>query len=254
MTDQESKEAWESRAACQSEPHLLLWCGQSEIGVVPMFESLSLPHEIRKRDFKAEEPRLRGDLIDVQFDLLESGDFPVIVLLSGMDILGRSAAAKQLQSWMDPRHIRPYAAMNPSDEELERPRMWRYWRVLPRKGRIGIFLNSWYEFGVVGYVSGQMTHDQFRAQIDEISRFEQLLAREGALFLKFFFVLPKKQELRLIKRIKRDRSLPWKISEEEMKIAELLDRPCREACDTNVPRFQLKSRIRDALPRILRDV
>lgn len=184
-----------------------------------MFESLSMPHEISKTDFKAEEPRLRGDLIDAQFDLLESGDFPVIVLLSGLDLLGRSACAKQLLSWMDPRHIRPYAAMKPSDEELERPRMWRYWRVLPRKGRIGVFLNSWYEGCVVGYVSGHMKHKQFRAQIDEISRFEHLLAREGALFLKFLFVRPKKQELKVIKKLREDRSLPWKISGEEMKAA-----------------------------------
>jgi manganese-dependent inorganic pyrophosphatase len=40
---------------------------------------------------------------------------------------------------------------------------------------------------------------------------------------------------------------------EETRIAELLDRPCQEACDTNVPRFQASSRIRDALPRILRE-
>ena len=26
-----------------------------------------------------------------------------------------------------------------------RPRMWRFWQALPRKGRIGIFLSGWYE-------------------------------------------------------------------------------------------------------------
>ena len=38
---------------------------------------------------------------------------------------------------------------------------------------------------------------------------------------------------------------------EETRIAELLDRPCQEACDRDVPQFQASSRIRDALPRIL---
>ena len=68
-----------------------------------MFESQRLDHKISKSDFKAEEPRLRGELIDTQFDLLESGDFPVIVLLSGTDVLGRSGAASQLMNWMDAR-------------------------------------------------------------------------------------------------------------------------------------------------------
>ncbi|MCA9969733.1 MAG: DHH family phosphoesterase, partial [Anaerolineales bacterium] len=40
---------------------------------------------------------------------------------------------------------------------------------------------------------------------------------------------------------------------EETKIGELLDVPCKDACDTEVPRFQLNSRIRDTLPRILRE-
>ncbi len=40
---------------------------------------------------------------------------------------------------------------------------------------------------------------------------------------------------------------------EDMRIGELLDKPCKEACDTAVPQFQLVSRIKDALPRILRE-
>jgi polyphosphate:AMP phosphotransferase len=183
-----------------------------------MFESLSIPHEISKADFRAEEPRLRGDLIDAQFELLESGGFQVIVLLSGMDVLGRSATAKRLLSWMDPRHIRPYSSMKPSDEELERPRMWRYWRVLPRKGRIGLFLNSWYEGCMREYLMGRIKYSQFRAWIDEISHFEQMLARDGVLFAKFLFVLPKKQQLKLTKKLKKDRSTAWKISDEEIEI------------------------------------
>lgn len=40
---------------------------------------------------------------------------------------------------------------------------------------------------------------------------------------------------------------------EETRIAELLDRPTKEACDTEVPRFNINTRIKDALPRILRE-
>lgn len=39
---------------------------------------------------------------------------------------------------------------------------------------------------------------------------------------------------------------------QEMRIAEILDLPCREACDTDVPRFQVNKRIRDSINRILR--
>ena len=40
---------------------------------------------------------------------------------------------------------------------------------------------------------------------------------------------------------------------QEMRIAEILDLPCREACDASVPRFQYNTRIRDVLNRILRE-
>ncbi len=180
-----------------------------------MFESLSLPHETDKADFDAEEPLLRGRLIDAQFDLIESGDFPVILLLSGIDALGRSAAAKQLLSWMDPRHVRPYAAVRPSEEERDRPRMWRFWQALPRKGRVGIFLNSWYDGPTRDYFLGRIGRGRFRDRIEEIQRFEQLLAQEGALIIKAFFYLPKKQTAREFKKLTKSATAAWKLSDEE---------------------------------------
>lgn len=40
---------------------------------------------------------------------------------------------------------------------------------------------------------------------------------------------------------------------QEMRIAEVLDMPCHEACDTRVPRFQANTHIRDVVNRILRE-
>lgn len=40
---------------------------------------------------------------------------------------------------------------------------------------------------------------------------------------------------------------------QEMRIAEILDQPTREACDIRAPRFQASARIRDLLNRILRE-
>ncbi|HNB53565.1 MAG TPA: DHH family phosphoesterase [Anaerolineales bacterium] len=40
---------------------------------------------------------------------------------------------------------------------------------------------------------------------------------------------------------------------EETRIGEILNYPCREACDTAVPVFRASNRIRDALPRIYRE-
>lgn len=41
---------------------------------------------------------------------------------------------------------------------------------------------------------------------------------------------------------------------QEMRISEILELPCKDATDTNTPQFQAKSRIRDVINRILRDL
>ena len=173
---------------------------------------------IDKATFEAEEPILRGQLIDAQFDLLESAAFPVIVLLSGLDELGRSAMAKQLLSWMDPRHVQPYAAISPSQEELDRPRMWRFWRAMPKKGQVGIFLNAWYENPALEYFLGNISRKDYKAHIHEINQFEQLHADNGALFLKVLFVNDEERDRKTLKRLHKDSSA-WKLSDEEKAIS-----------------------------------
>lgn len=109
-----------------------------------MFESAELGHKVDKETFKREVPKLRAELLDVQYDMLEKKEFPVVILISGVDGSGKGETINLLYSWMDPRHISTLAFSAPSDEETSRPYMWRYWRALPPKGKVGIFAGSWY--------------------------------------------------------------------------------------------------------------
>jgi len=104
-----------------------------------MFESAELGHMIDKDVYKKAVPAMRADLLDAQYDLKEQGKIPVIVLVSGQDGAGKGETINILYEWMDPRFISTLAFSTPTDEERERPYMWRYWRALPPKGRIGIF-------------------------------------------------------------------------------------------------------------------
>src|SRR5258708_35475860 len=109
-----------------------------------MFESAELNQKLSKEEYAKQEPVLREALLKAQYALLAKPDFPVILLVSGVDGGGKSETANLLHEWMDPRHIKAVAFGEPSDEERERPGMWRYWRALPPKGRIGILFGSWY--------------------------------------------------------------------------------------------------------------
>ena len=73
-----------------------------------------------------------------------------IIVFAGVDGAGKSETVNILNAWMDPRWIVTTAFGDPSDEESERPPFWRYWRALPPRGRVGLYLSSWYSPPLVG--------------------------------------------------------------------------------------------------------
>ena len=177
-----------------------------------MFESAELGHKIDRKTFQKEVPVLRAALLDVQYDLLEKREFPVVILVSGVDGSGKSETINLLYSWMDPRHISTLAFSTPTDEERERPFMWRYWRALPPKGKIGIFAGSWYSQPIADRIQKKMKRAEMEETLDEINRFEAMLVNEGALVLKFWFHLSREGQKTRLKAMEKDPRTAWRVT------------------------------------------
>ena len=169
-----------------------------------MFETAELGHTIAKAVFNRAVPKLRADLLDAQYRLKENGTFPVIILISGVRGAGKGETVNLLNEWMDPRHILTRAFDTPSDEERDRPPMWRYWRTLPPKGKIGILFGSWYTAPIIDRVFRNTGRGDLLQSIEEINRFEKMLTDEGALILKFWFHLSKEAQRRRLKALRSD--------------------------------------------------
>jgi len=125
---------------------------------------------------------------------------------------------------MDQRYIHTHAFDNPSDEELERPPMCRYWRTLPPNGRIGMLFGSWYTTPIIDRVFKRTRAKDMLAAIDEINHLERMLADEGALILKFWFHLSKKAQRKRLKELEADPETSWKISKRDWDFFKMYDR------------------------------
>ncbi len=179
-----------------------------------MFESAELGHTIDKRTFRTEVPKLRAELLDAQFEVLQKKAFPVVILISGVDGSGKGETINLLYSWMDPRHISTLAFSAPTDEERERPTMWRFWRALPPKGRLGVFAGSWYSTPIADTISGKLHRPDLEQRLDDINRFEAMLINEGALVLKFWFHLSKEAQKMRLKALEKDPTTAWRVTKE----------------------------------------
>jgi polyphosphate:AMP phosphotransferase len=189
-----------------------------------MFEAAELGHKLSKSQYKRIEPKLRADLLDAQFDLSKNGKFPVVVLISGVRGAGKGETVNLLNEWMDPRHIHTHAFDNPSDEERERPPMWRFWQKLPPKGRIGMLFGSWYTAPIIERVFKQNSAKDLLRSVGEINRFERMLADEGALILKFWFHLSKKRQKKRLKALESDPESKWRVTKRDWEFFKLYDR------------------------------
>jgi len=182
-----------------------------------MFESAELGHKIDKERYQKEVPELREALLDAQLDLLQSRKFPVIILMAGVDCAGKGEAVNLLNEWMDPRHIETHALRDLTDEELHRPPMWRYWRDLPPKGKIAIFIGTWYSGPLLENVYADINNSELDQRLERIVRFEKMLCDEGALILKFWLHLSKDQQKKRLSSLEKNAATRWRVTDTDWK-------------------------------------
>ncbi|MEI6735046.1 MAG: polyphosphate:AMP phosphotransferase, partial [Comamonadaceae bacterium] len=180
-----------------------------------MFESAEIGHEIGKKVYKQRESVLREALLGLQYQLLKSARFPVIILVNGVDGAGKGETVNLFNEWMDPRHIRTEALGETAEDHYGLPAMWRFWQVLPAKGHIGILFGSWYSEPIVARVMGHEKTARFTQRLESIREFERMLVAEGALLVKFWFHLSKAAARKRFKALEADPRNAWRVTPQD---------------------------------------
>jgi polyphosphate:AMP phosphotransferase len=234
-----------------------------------VLKTLDLTQKIDKKRFQAELEKYQGKLAMLTRDP-RFRDITVVTLFEGNDAAGKGGAIRRITSALDARqyNIVPIAA--PTEEERAQPYLWRFWRHIPRRGRLTIFDRSWYGRVLVERVEGYCSEADWMRAYSEINDFESQLDRHRIIVVKFWLAISEAEQLRRFKEREKIGFKRFKITEEDWRnrkkwkeyehaVCDMVDRTSTEiapwtlveANDKNFARIKvlktLCQRIEDAL-------
>jgi len=164
------------------------------------------------------------DQLSVQQDMLYAQDrWSVLCLFQAMDAAGKDGTIKHVFSGLNPQGCHVVSFKQPGPVELDHDFLWRHVMALPTRGQIGIHNRSWYEEVLVARVHPRVLANQklpdtmvtrriWDERLEDIAGFEQYLARQGVVVLKFFLnVSQEEQKKRFLSRLDEPEK-NWKFS------------------------------------------
>jgi|UniRef100_UPI00404A0BBF AMP-polyphosphate phosphotransferase len=179
-----------------------------------MAKSTAKKTKLSKKEYESRVPRLREQLIELQVQL-KSANFPVLLVIAGVEATGKGEVINTLNGWMDPRGLEVFAFHPPTDEERERPAMWRYWRCLTPRGRLGVYTGSWYTEALREASIPRSDPKKFQQAMKRIEHFEHLLVADGALVVKCWLHLSKAEQGARIKKLSGNPRTAWRVSQSD---------------------------------------
>lgn len=179
-----------------------------------MFETAEIGRSLTKDEYEQQLPDLRTGLLELQRDLARA-DFPVVVLIHGVEGAGKGDCLNRLLDWFDARHLQTVAFGEPTEEERQRPSFWRYWMALPPRGRIALFSGSWYSPVLRRRAKSARSKTKVGAEISRIRALERTLVDDGALLIKLWFHVSKDAQRARFERLERDRETRWRVTKDD---------------------------------------
>ncbi|MES2418885.1 MAG: polyphosphate kinase 2 family protein [Bacteroidota bacterium] len=176
--------------------------------------------------------KIKKQMAGCQEALYASNTHSLLIIFQAMDAAGKDSAIEHVMSGLNPQGCQVYSFKTPNSEEYEHDYLWRHYKALPERGRIGIHNRSHYENVLVckvhpeyilsenipGYQDVNQIDQKFwKQRYESIRNFEQHLTANGMVILKFFLHVSKdEQKQRFLDRIE-DPAKNWKFSAGDLK-------------------------------------
>jgi polyphosphate kinase 2 (PPK2 family) len=161
-------------------------------------------------------------VLKAEFKTREAGR-TVVVAFEGWDAAGKGGAIKRLTEKLDPRGYAVHPIGAPNDEEKKRHYLWRFWTLMPDRGRWAIFDRTWYGRVLVERVEGFAKKKAWQRAYREINEFERQLVDDGVVLVKVFLAITKHEQKKRFEERENDPYKRWKIGPEDWRNREHWD-------------------------------
>ncbi|HKY39767.1 MAG TPA: polyphosphate:AMP phosphotransferase [Polyangiaceae bacterium] len=179
-----------------------------------LLDELDLKQALTKHDYEEGVGRLQARL-NALVRKLQRKKRSAILVFEGPDAAGKGGAIRRITWALDARSYRLIPIAAPTDEEKAHHYLWRFWRHLPRRGRLTIFDRSWYGRVLVERVEGLADEHEWQRGYQEINDFERELTKAGVILVKFWLQISEQEQLRRFDERKTNPAKRYKITAED---------------------------------------
>ncbi len=179
-----------------------------------MLEQIDLEQTIDKRTYKQRLPDLEQRLYHVEQTIVEAR-IPVLIVFEGWAGTSKIGAITALTHRMDPRGLRVHPVTPPRTWETQYPWFYRFWLKIPPYGQIAIFDRSWYREVLAERTGKKASQEAWRRRCEEIAAFERQLADDGALILKLWLHISKKEQRERFRKLTDDPVTAWQVTDDD---------------------------------------
>ena len=153
-------------------------------------------------------------LMDVQIQVKEK-KLPVMVVLDGWDAAGKGSVLGKVIKELDPRFFDVRTMDKPSEDELRRPFMYKYFSQIPEAGKFMFLEGSWMDELNTALLNGMISQEEYDRGCHFVECFERQLVDNGYLLIKFFFHISKKEQRKRMDVLLDDKSTSWRVTDKD---------------------------------------
>jgi polyphosphate kinase 2 (PPK2 family) len=180
-----------------------------------MLEYVNLELALPREEYDKRVGPLQQRLYELEHAVYEA-KVPVMIVFEGWAATGKGRLISILAERMDPRGFRVVPITPPRTAETRFPWLWRFWLKIPARGQMVAYDTSWYRRVLTDRINKTVDRKAWESAYQDIAEFEEQLAADGVVILKFWLHISKEEQDRRIKKFLKDKLTSWQVGPEDL--------------------------------------